>query len=214
MATAKGVVEKANHTAAHRWWRNLADDLTVAQAQASLDRFCERRSDTRIRTISDTRTTVAIHAASERLTPVTFGAFPAVLRVERQTSAQALVAFRGNFYSVPPEQAHTQVVVTLRLDAKHIDIATRSGIIVARHQLAAAGGGVMIREHTHVTALDQAAMHAFDQRIAHRRKERIPPGPAARAAAEQLLGRGLNDMSTVVDLSVYTEAANNRKKLS
>jgi hypothetical protein len=115
---------------------------------------------------------------------------------------------------VPPEQAHTQVIVTLRLDAKHIDIATRSGIIVARHQLAAAGGGVMIREHIHVTALDQAAMHAFDQRIAHRRKERIPPGPDARAAADQILGRNDDATSTVVDLSIYVEAANNRKKLS
>src|SRR4051812_27040473 len=33
----KGVVEKANHVAAQRWWRTLADDVTVEQAQASLD---------------------------------------------------------------------------------------------------------------------------------------------------------------------------------
>ena len=32
----KGVVEKANHTAAQRWWRTLADDVSVEQAQASL----------------------------------------------------------------------------------------------------------------------------------------------------------------------------------
>ena len=30
----KGVVEKANHTAAQRFWRTLADDVTVEQAQA------------------------------------------------------------------------------------------------------------------------------------------------------------------------------------
>ena len=30
----KGVVEKANHTAAQRWWRTLADELTAEQAQA------------------------------------------------------------------------------------------------------------------------------------------------------------------------------------
>ena len=29
----KGVVEKGNHTAAQRWWRTLADDLTAEQAQ-------------------------------------------------------------------------------------------------------------------------------------------------------------------------------------
>ena len=36
----KGVVEKANHSAAQRWWRTLGDEVTVAGAQASLDRFC------------------------------------------------------------------------------------------------------------------------------------------------------------------------------
>ncbi len=30
----KGVVEKANHTAAQRWWRTLPDDVTVEEAQA------------------------------------------------------------------------------------------------------------------------------------------------------------------------------------
>ena len=208
----KGVVEKANHTAAQRWWRNLADDMTITEAQASLDRFCELRSDARVRVIGTTKTTVGEHAITERLRPVAFGPYPAVLRVERQASAQALVAYRGNFYSVPPEQAHTLVVVTRRLDAKHIDIATRSGIIVARHQLAAAGAGVMVRDHVHVTALDQAAMNAFNDRVAHGRKQRIPPGPNARAAAASLRGE-IPDTKNVTDLSAYVEAANNRKKL-
>src|SRR4029079_60259 len=44
----KGVVEKANHTAAQRWWRTLADDVSVEQAQASLDRWCGLRGDTRM----------------------------------------------------------------------------------------------------------------------------------------------------------------------
>lgn len=35
----KGVVEKANHTAAQRWWRSLPDDITVAAAQGSSDEF-------------------------------------------------------------------------------------------------------------------------------------------------------------------------------
>ena len=34
----KGVVEKNNHTAAQRWWRNLPDELTLEQAQQSLNR--------------------------------------------------------------------------------------------------------------------------------------------------------------------------------
>ena len=40
----KGVVEKANHSAAQRWWRTLPDDLTPAQAQARLDRWCQDRA--------------------------------------------------------------------------------------------------------------------------------------------------------------------------
>ena len=45
----KGVVEKINHTAAQRWWRTLGDDVTVEQAQASLDTFSQLRGDTRLR---------------------------------------------------------------------------------------------------------------------------------------------------------------------
>lgn len=61
----KGVVEKANHTAAQRWWRTLPDDVTVEQAQARLDEFCRVRSDTRPRRTADGRTTVGALAAAE-----------------------------------------------------------------------------------------------------------------------------------------------------
>ena len=60
----KGVVEKANHTAAQRWWRTLGDDVTVEAAQASLDRFCVDRFDQRTRVIGGTRATVAVHAGA------------------------------------------------------------------------------------------------------------------------------------------------------
>ena len=39
-------------------------------------------------------------------------------------SAQALVAYRGNFYSVPPELAGAAVTVIHRLGGDHIDIAS------------------------------------------------------------------------------------------
>jgi transposase len=45
----KGVVEKANHVAAQRFWRTLPDDITVEQAQAALDEWCRRRGDLRLR---------------------------------------------------------------------------------------------------------------------------------------------------------------------
>src|SRR4051812_5605534 len=107
----KGVVEKANHTAAQRWWRTLPDDMTVEQAQVSLEEFCRLRGDTRLRPTHDGKATVATVAAAEPLMPVPAAPFPATLSVQRRVSAQALVSFRGNSYSVPPELAHGAVSV-------------------------------------------------------------------------------------------------------
>jgi hypothetical protein len=177
----KGVVEKANHTAAQRWWRTLADHLTPEQAQASLDTFCADRADQRKRTLhrdgNPYLATVSAHAQAERLTPTPMRPFPATLTAERVVSAQALVAYRGNHYSVPPELARAAVTVTQRLDADTIDIATTSGVVIARHTLAADGTGVMVRDHGHVIALEKAALAAFTDAAPHRRKQRIPPGP-------------------------------------
>src|SRR3954469_8687744 len=119
----KGVVEKANHTAAQRWWRTLADETSPEQAQASLDEFCAIRGDARLRTLSGRRGSVLSHAAAERLAPLP-APFPAVQTAERKVSAQALVAWRGNFYSVPPELTATTVTVAHRLGETTIDITT------------------------------------------------------------------------------------------
>jgi Domain of unknown function (DUF6924) len=58
-ATAR-VWWKVNHTAAQCWWRTLADDVTVEQAQASVDRFTRVRGDTLVDRgyffVADTRT--------------------------------------------------------------------------------------------------------------------------------------------------------------
>jgi hypothetical protein len=67
----KGVVEKANHTAAQRWWRTLPDEVTAAQAQASLDEFCQQVADQRKRLDAfGKRCTVADLAEVEPLRPV------------------------------------------------------------------------------------------------------------------------------------------------
>ena len=56
----KGVVEKASHSAAQRWWRTLPDDITVAAAQAPLDEFCTSTGDARDRVdVDGNRCTVA-----------------------------------------------------------------------------------------------------------------------------------------------------------
>ncbi|MCF6745202.1 transposase [Blastococcus sp. KM273128] len=216
----KGVVEKANHTAAQRWWRTLPDEFTPEAAQASLDDFCATRGDARLRTLGGRRGTVSSFLADERLAPVP-APFPAVLTAERRVSAQALVAYRGNFYSVPPELAGTTVTVAHRLGAASIDIATGSGVgrpptVVARHRLATDGAGAMMRDSGHVIALESAVLAAFSTAVPHRRKQRIPPGPAARAAADALRQPADSSATTadvVVDLAAYDRAARGRNTL-
>jgi transposase len=211
----KGVVEKANDSAAQRWWRTLPDDITIAGAQASLDRFCVRVGDARRRVVDGQRATVAVHAASERLL-IPPAPFPATLTVERKVTAQALVAFRGNRYSTPPELAMMTVNVVWRLGSPLADIATPSGIVVARHVLAPDGAGVTVRDHGHVAALDLAAMAAATSLPPHRRKQRIPPGPTALAAAAVIAGTTHQNCAngTVVDLSAYAKAANGKNTLT
>lgn len=213
----KGVVEKANHTAAQRWWRTLPDEITAAEAQARLEVFYAAKTDTRRRVIDmvGTRATVAELAATERLRPLPATAFPATVTVGRTVRAQALVAFRGNRYSVPPELAGAKVSVTHRLGTPTLDVLTASGTVLARHRRAPDGAGVTIRTDEHVKALEHAALAAFDTAKPHRRKQRIPPGPAARAAAAVLLNQAdpAPADTTVVDLTAYAAAAERRRSL-
>jgi len=221
----KGVVEKNNHTAAQRWWRTLPDDVTPEQAQADLDRFCSARGDTRMRATGDGKSTVATVADTEPLALVPAAPYPVIVTEERTASRQALVAYRGNRYTVPPELAAAPVVVTRPVGGEFIDIATSGGIVVARHKLLADGLGGTVRDTGHVIALDAAAMAAASSGRGHRRKERIPPGPEARAAAAELRKRiatadarviespTTTTDSTVIDLSAYERAAQQRSTL-
>ena len=132
------------------------------------------------------------------------------------------MAYRGNFYSVPPELTGMTVTVAHRLGATSIDLTTaptagRLPTVIARHRLAADGAGVMIRDSGHVTALETAALAAFDTRAPHRRKQRIPPGPAARAAADHLRETTVMTPAdpgrVVIDLAAYDRAARGRNTL-
>ena len=217
----KGVVEKVNHTAAQRWWRTVPDHLSVEDAQASVDRFAALRGDTRLRATADGRSSVAILAQREPLAPMPPTPYPVIITEPRTASRQALVAYRGNRYSVPPELAGADVVVSHPLGDQFLDIATAAGIVIARHRMAADGLGVAVRDSGHVIALDAAAMATATTGRPHRRKERIPPGPAAQAAAAHLLrtaNAGSSDSrsrtagtdSTVIDMSAYERAAQKR----
>ena len=98
----KGVVEKANHTAAQRWWRTLADDVTVEQAQSVAGPLVRPASgDARLRATADGKATVATARRARAAAPGAAGAVPGDRHRSRGRSrAQALVAFRGNRYSV------------------------------------------------------------------------------------------------------------------
>jgi hypothetical protein len=108
------------------------------------------------------------------------------------------------------------VNVVWRLGSPLADIATPSGIVVARHVLAPDGAGVTVRDHGHVAALDLAAMAAATSLPPHRRKQRIPPGPTALAAAAVIAGTTHQNCAngTVVDLSAYAKAANGKNTLT
>ena len=223
----KGVVEKANHVAAQRFWRTLPDDVSIEEAQVRLDTWCARRADARVRSTEAGKTTVGALAAAEPLGPVP-APFPATLTVERIVSAQGLVSFRGNRYSVPPELTGARVAVVLRLGSTTMDIATtpgpalgaRGGVVMARHRLATTGAGAMIRDDGHVIALERAAMAAATSAAPHRGKVRRPPSPAALDAAAALRAATGTEAATpgpaavVIDLSVYAAAAAGRNTLA
>ncbi|MFI1168478.1 Mu transposase domain-containing protein [Streptomyces sp. NPDC020801] len=66
--------------------------------------------------------------------------FPAELEVERTVSAQSLVSFRGNFYSVPPGMPGAQVRLVHRLGEDYFHVVTAGRAVIARHRRAAGEG--------------------------------------------------------------------------
>jgi transposase len=204
----KGVVEKGNHSLAQRWWRTLADDVTATQAQAGLDEFCVRVGDSRTRQGEAGRTTVGQLAAAEPLTAPPLLPYPVTVAVSRVVSAQALVAFRGNFYSIGPGMSGATVQVRHRLNGRIVEIVTAGGVILARHHREPDGAGVIARQPGHVVALEHAVLAAFTDRAPCRSKQRRPPSLAALAEAARL--RGVVPAAgehVVVDLADYAAAA-------
>jgi hypothetical protein len=104
--------------------------------------------------------------------------------------------------------AAAQVVVSHPVGGEFLDIATTGGIVIARHRMAADGLGVMVRDSSHVIALDATAMATTSTGRPHRRKERIPPGPVAKAITAQISPTSTG--STVIDLSAYERAGQKR----
>lgn len=204
----KGVVEKANHSMAQRWWRTLPDEATVEQAQSGLEEFC-RRGDDRKRRRDGIATTVGELAAAEPLAAPPDQPFPLTVEVTRKVTAQALVAFGGNFYSVPPGMGGQEVTVAVRLGEQVAQIATAGGIVVAAHRLAPAAAGVIVRDAGHVAALENAVLAGFSDRKPCNSKARRPPSAAALAEANRLREAAGAEPGQVVtvDFGAYISAA-------
>jgi hypothetical protein len=197
----KGCVEKANHFGTQRWWRTAAV-ATPEAATRGLEEFQ--------RTIGDSRprhgTTVGDVATNERLLPLPAAGYPCIITVEREVSPYALVAYRGNGYSVPPALVGHRLTLRHRLGDNRLTIvAGKAGITVAGHRLAPTGAGQIIRLPEHHAALESVVLSAFSTAPPCRRKENRPPGPEALAAAALL--RAHSAPEVVVDLARYEELA-------
>jgi hypothetical protein len=206
-AWRKGAVEKSAHVIAQRWWRTLSDQASLAEAQAGLDRLCAKL-DARRRTRNGERTTVGALADAEPLRSAP-APFPAMFVVERTVTEQALVAFGGNQYSVPPGHAGEVVHVRHALGAPTLDITTGRGAPLAHHVRAPDGAGAVVRADEHVKALTRVVLANFSDRAPCARKKRRPPSADALAEAARIRGvhAGLTGERVVIDFDSYASAA-------
>jgi len=200
-AQRKGVVEAAVKYTTSSWWRS-APVATMAEAQASLDRWCVEVADQRRRPAG----TVGEVGAAEPLRALPAAAYPAVITVERKASRSALVAFEANHYSVPPAHAGRTVTVHARVGEPVLRILGLAGEVVAEHRRAVARGGQTIRPVEHAAALERAVLAAFTTDHACRRKPNRPPGEDALAELARLRGVDV-EPAPVISLRRYAELA-------
>jgi hypothetical protein len=216
----KGVVEKNIDFLTRRWWRT-ARVGSLAEAQASVDRFCveigdarprtgpsaapgaagEAGPDTRVRADQPVRrVTVAELADAETLLALPERPYPAEVVEVRTVAANALVSLWGNRYSVPPGLVGSHVQIRWRLGTHTITIYAR-GQLVAAHQLAPRGAQRTTRLPEHTSALENVVLGAFSSDRPCKRKVNRPPSDAALALAAELLGDQGAD--PIIDLDNY-----------
>jgi len=200
-AQRKGVVEAAIKYLTRSWWRTARVN-TMAEAQASLDRWSAQVADERRRPAG----TVGQLGAAEPLRALPAAAYPAVIAVERRASRSALVAFEGNRYSVGPAHAGRLVTVHARVGEPLLRILSAAGEIVATHRRAVAGAGQTVRSAEHAAALEHAVLQAFTTGHACRRKANRPPGENALAELARLKGTQ-PESAPVIDLARYAQLA-------
>ena len=194
----KGVVEAAIHYLTQRWWR-IAQVSSLAEAQASLDRFCATIGDARRRGDS----TVGDLADAESLLELPAVAYPAEGTMTRKVAPNALVSVWGNRYSVPPALVGAEVTVRWRLGTGSIDVVSASGVSLATHQTAPRGSGRIVRLAEHTAALENVVLGAFTTDRPCKTKLNRPPTETALAIAVELTGSGNVGSDPVIDLARY-----------
>lgn len=194
----KGVVEKSIHYLTQGWWRT-ARVGSLAEAQASVDRWCVEVADARERDGS----TVGALAEAEPLLALREAPYPAEVLEVRTVAPNALISLWGNRYSVPPGLVGAHVQIRWRLGTDTFAISA-AGVVVCVHQLAPRGAQRTVRLPEHTTALENVVLGAFNTDRPCKKKVNRPPSDAALAIAAELLGdRGTDP---VIDLDVYRRA--------
>jgi transposase len=204
----KGVVEKQIDFLSQRWWRTL-DATSLAEAQASLDRFCATISDQRRR--GDT--TVGELGAAEPLLDLPLVPYPAEATTARIVAQNALVSVDGNRYSVPPALVGAEVTVRQRLGSDVLIIVSAAGSIVATHRAAPRGVGRLVRLPEHTRALEKVVLAAFTTDRPCPKKPNRPPTAAALAIGNEITGDN-SGAAPVIDLATYQRFIDNQGGVS
>jgi hypothetical protein len=204
----KGVVEKQIDFLTQRWWRTL-DASSLAEAQASLDRFCATIGDARRR--GDT--TVGELGNSEPLLELPAVPYPAESTVTRIVAQNALVSVDGNRYSVPPGLVGTEVEVRQRLGSNELIFVSAAGSIVATHQTAPRGVGRLVRLPQHTRALEKVVLAAFTTDRPCPKKPNRPPSDAALTIANEITSDN-SGAAPVIDLATYQRFIDNQGGVS
>ena len=170
----KGVVEKAIHYVAQRWWRT-ATVTSLGRAQESPVRFCLAVGDTRRRD----NTTVGELADSEPLLELPELTYPAEGTLTRKVSSNGLVSVWGNRYPAPPGVIDTQVTVRWRLGDPTISIFFGSGRLIVTHRKVPRGLGRVVRLSEHAEALENVVLAAFTTKRPCKPKPNRPPTEAS-----------------------------------
>ena len=193
----KGVVEKAIHYLSQRWWRTAVVN-GLAEAQDSLDEFCQKVGDARRRA----EATVEELADTEPLLPLPAMPYPAEGTLVRKVAANGLVSLWGNRYSVPPSVVGSEVTVRWRLGDPRFDVVSASGQLVAAHRKVPRGQGRVVRLPQHTEALHKVVLAAFTTARPPKPKPNRPPTAAALALAADI-GGSVSRPEPVTDLGIY-----------